>query len=165
MLSDFEQSFADLFAILTSNNLSSFCLQSAVSLIGAPGEIYSFGTSYLLIYIGICLSYVVSAWSVVPLVYPLEVTSIYQYLDMRFHSKTLTGLITGIAVARLICYMSIALLAPALALQVRPNHAKENRLTGFSPCAIENFPKSLDWKYIKISSIGLHCGELSGYDF
>ncbi|GFR93212.1 sodium-coupled monocarboxylate transporter 1-like [Elysia marginata] len=91
--------------------------QSAVSLIGAPGEIYSFGTSYLLIYIGISLSYVVSAWTVVPLVYPLEVTSIYQYLDMRFHSKTLTGLITGIAAARVVCYMAIALLAPALALQ------------------------------------------------
>ncbi|GFO44797.1 sodium-coupled monocarboxylate transporter [Plakobranchus ocellatus] len=91
--------------------------QSAVSLIGCPGEIYTFGTSYLLIYIGISLSYMINAWAVVPLLYPLEVTSIYQYLDMRFHSKTLTGLITGIAATRLICYMAIALLAPALALQ------------------------------------------------
>ncbi|RUS69858.1 hypothetical protein EGW08_022380, partial [Elysia chlorotica] len=91
--------------------------QSAVSLIGAPGEIYTFGTSYLLIYIGISLSYVVSAWTVVPLLYPLEVTSIYQYLDMRFRSKGLTGLITAIAAARVVCYMAIALLAPALALQ------------------------------------------------
>ena len=89
-----------------------------MSLIGCPGEIYTFGTSYLLIYIGISLSYVVSAWTVVPLLYPLEVTSVYQYLDKRFQSKGLTGLITGIAAARIVCYMAIALLAPALALQV-----------------------------------------------
>ncbi|XP_046562773.1 sodium-coupled monocarboxylate transporter 1-like [Haliotis rubra] len=90
---------------------------SAVSLLGIPAEVYSYGTINFLITIGITLSYVMGYFTVVPLFYELHVTSIYQYFEMRFKSYAvrLIGVFLGILVQ--IVYTTVTLLSPAFAMQ------------------------------------------------
>ena len=70
--------------------------QSAISLIGTPGDTYDTGPMIMYINYGIALSYIVGLFTVVPLVYPLHLTSVYEYLDMRFKSTTVRILCTCI---------------------------------------------------------------------
>ncbi|XP_076438934.1 sodium-dependent multivitamin transporter-like [Babylonia areolata] len=76
--------------------------QSAISLLGTPSDTYNTGTMVFFVFLGICLSYIVSIFTVVPLVYPLRLTSVYHYLELRFRSSV---------------YMGFALYSPALVLQ------------------------------------------------
>ncbi|XP_053394704.1 sodium-dependent multivitamin transporter-like isoform X2 [Mercenaria mercenaria] len=68
--------------------------QSAVSIIGYPGEIYLYNTMVLYTTFGISIAYLIQAFFIVPLVHPLRLTSAYELL-----------------------YVSIVLYSPALALE------------------------------------------------
>ena len=57
---------------------------SANTLVGVPAETYGFGISYGMIGILIPLSGVILAFTLVQVIYPLNVISIHQYLEMRF---------------------------------------------------------------------------------
>ncbi|GFS24888.1 sodium-coupled monocarboxylate transporter 1 [Elysia marginata] len=90
---------------------------SAISLIGIPTEIYSYGTMYMYCLIGQVLSYIVATVTLIPLMYPLRVTSVYEYLNLRFKSRTVQLLGAAFGVMTTLSYMTIALLSPALALE------------------------------------------------
>ncbi|KAL8624405.1 hypothetical protein ACOMHN_012804 [Nucella lapillus] len=91
--------------------------QSAISLIGTPSDTYNTGIMVLFIFLGIALSYVVGYFTVVPLLYPLRLTSVYHYLQLRFGSRVLKNLVTCIGMIQTSLYMGIALYSPALILQ------------------------------------------------
>ena len=57
---------------------------SAVSQIGIPAEVYMYGSMHVVMGVGISLSYVVGVFTLVPLVYPLGLTSMYEYLRKHF---------------------------------------------------------------------------------
>ncbi|XP_060561770.1 sodium-coupled monocarboxylate transporter 1-like isoform X1 [Ruditapes philippinarum] len=90
---------------------------SAITILGAPAEMYTAGTMYFLYLLGLILACVISATIFVPLFYPLKLTSSFQYLEGRFKSKAakLTGAI--IMVVQQIMYMGIATFAPSTALE------------------------------------------------
>ena len=90
---------------------------SAVSQIGIPAEVYMYGSMYIIMGIGISLSYIVGVFTLVPLVYPLGLTSMYEYLLLRYRSNAVRMLSTVIGMMTTILYMAIALLSPALALE------------------------------------------------
>ena len=52
--------------------------QSAILLLGIPAEIYTQGTSFILFIIGMALSVVICAVLFVPLLFPLQLTSVYE---------------------------------------------------------------------------------------
>ncbi|GFO44790.1 sodium-coupled monocarboxylate transporter 2 [Plakobranchus ocellatus] len=56
---------------------------SAISLIGLPAEIYFFGAIGVIASFGMALSHFFGAFTVVPLIYPLHLTSVYEYLKLR----------------------------------------------------------------------------------
>ncbi|GFN78276.1 sodium-coupled monocarboxylate transporter 1 [Plakobranchus ocellatus] len=91
--------------------------QSAISLLGIPTEVYSYGTMYVYTTVGTILSYVLALFTTIPLMYPLRLTSVYEYLALRYQSRTvqLFGAIVGVVCS--LTYMTIALLSPALALE------------------------------------------------
>ncbi|XP_035826694.1 sodium-coupled monocarboxylate transporter 1-like, partial [Aplysia californica] len=60
--------------------------QSAIALLGTPAEIYTYGTMYAYITIAMCAAYGVGAVTLIPLIYPLKITSIYEYLELRYDS-------------------------------------------------------------------------------
>ncbi|GFR57788.1 sodium-coupled monocarboxylate transporter 1 [Elysia marginata] len=55
--------------------------------------------------------------TVVPLMYPLGVTSINEYLALRYRCKSLQVIGAAVGVFSSLCYMTVALLSPALALE------------------------------------------------
>ncbi|KAK7508623.1 hypothetical protein BaRGS_00000189, partial [Batillaria attramentaria] len=91
--------------------------QSAISLIGSPADIYITGTMVFYNSVGIAFSYVIGYFTVVPLIYPLHVTSVYEYLGRRFQSTGVRLLGTIIGMIQTLSYMAVALFSPALALQ------------------------------------------------
>ena len=52
--------------------------QSAISVIGVPAEVYLYDTMFLHIYLGIAVATVIQYFMIVPLVYPLRLTSTYE---------------------------------------------------------------------------------------
>lgn len=100
--------------------LSSFI--SAITLLGTPAEVYTNNTMYWWISIGFILSAAGTAHIFVPVFYQLEITSVFQYIELRFgHTCRVLGSI--IYLTWMILYMAVVLYGPSLAL---------NAVTGLS---------------------------------
>ncbi|XP_070536023.1 sodium-dependent multivitamin transporter-like [Ptychodera flava] len=93
--------------------LASF--MSAIALLGTSAEIYSFGTMFWMIGISYFIMTPISAHLFLPVFYRLSVTSVYEYLQLRFSlAARLIGCLAYIAY--MIMYMAVVMYAPALAL-------------------------------------------------
>lgn len=57
---------------------------SGVSFVSVPGQVATDGFSYMQMVAGFTVGQVVIAYGLVPLFYRLQVTSLYEYLDLRF---------------------------------------------------------------------------------
>ncbi|KAK7105393.1 sodium-coupled monocarboxylate transporter 1-like [Littorina saxatilis] len=90
---------------------------SAISLIGTPSDTYDTGPMIMYNSFGFGLAYLVGYFTVVPLMYPLHLTSVYEYLGLRFQSTAVRLLGTCIGMLQTELYMAVALFSPALALQ------------------------------------------------
>ena len=91
--------------------------QSAISLLGVPTEVYTYGTMMVYSQLGLILSYLIVLVTVIPLMYPLGLTSVYEYLFLRYRSRSLQVLGAAMGVSANLAYMTVALLSPALALE------------------------------------------------
>ncbi|KAL5235937.1 hypothetical protein ACI65C_003347 [Semiaphis heraclei] len=88
---------------------------SGITLLGVPTEIYSNGTQYLIV--GVVNNVVVIAlvlWIYLPVFYDLQLTSVYEYLGLRFDSNV-RGLSSLIFAIQLILYIPVVIYIPALA--------------------------------------------------
>ncbi|XP_033733845.1 sodium-coupled monocarboxylate transporter 2-like isoform X2 [Pecten maximus] len=91
---------------------------SAISLMGVPAEVYVYGIRGVYIGLAYFISVIIASVTVVPLLYPLHLTSTYEYLQLRFRSKGVRTLGTMIGMLQTVAYMGVTLYAPALALQI-----------------------------------------------
>uniref|UniRef100_A0A8C7YAZ7 Sodium-dependent multivitamin transporter n=1 Tax=Oryzias sinensis TaxID=183150 RepID=A0A8C7YAZ7_9TELE len=95
--------------------------QSAVAILGAPSEVYAFGTQYWFLGCSYFLGLLIPAHVFIPVFYRLRLSSAYEYLELRFnHTVRVCGTVTFIF--QMVVYMGVVLYAPALAL---------NAVTGF----------------------------------
>ena len=60
---------------------------SAYMILGIPGEVYSYGTQFLVMILGTGLGVVVSAELWLPILYKINIVSIYEYFELRYNSK------------------------------------------------------------------------------
>ncbi|XP_048758673.2 sodium-coupled monocarboxylate transporter 1-like isoform X2 [Ostrea edulis] len=98
--------------------LSSFI--SAITLLGTPAEVYSNNTMYWWISIGFIISAAATAHIFVPVFYRLEITSVFQYIELRFgHVCRVLGSL--IYLLWMLLYMSVVLYGPSLALNAVTN--------------------------------------------
>ncbi|XP_043502859.1 sodium-coupled monocarboxylate transporter 2-like [Polistes fuscatus] len=88
---------------------------SGVTIVGAPAEIYNFGTQYWITVISLFFSGVVIASVYLPVFVTLKLNSAYEYLEIRFN-KGVRILISLIFVLDAVLYQSIVVYVPALAL-------------------------------------------------
>ncbi|XP_044519661.1 sodium-dependent multivitamin transporter [Gracilinanus agilis] len=95
--------------------------QSAVAVLGVPGEIYRFGTEYWFLGCSYIIGLLVPAHIFIPIFYRLNISSAYEYLELRF-TKTVRLCGTLTFIFQMVIYMGVVLYAPALAL---------NAVTGF----------------------------------
>uniref|UniRef100_A0A665V1C3 Sodium-dependent multivitamin transporter n=1 Tax=Echeneis naucrates TaxID=173247 RepID=A0A665V1C3_ECHNA len=95
--------------------------QSAVAILGAPSEVYTFGTQYWFLGCSYFLGLLIPAHVFIPVFYRLRLSSAYEYLELRFNkSVRICG--TATFIFQMVIYMGVVLYAPALAL---------NAVTGF----------------------------------
>ncbi|XP_026085864.1 solute carrier family 5 member 6 isoform X4 [Carassius auratus] len=95
--------------------------QSAVAIIGTPAEVYANGTQYWFIGCSYILGLLIPAHIFIPVFYRLHLTSVYQYLELRFcKAVRICGTVTFIF--QMVIYMGVGIYTPALAL---------NAVTGF----------------------------------
>ena len=90
-------------------------LQSGISFLGGPGLSYSRGFLQVFLQLGSLLTLPFLAFFLIPFFYSTGTTSIYAYLEKRY-GRTLRVLIATIFVVKVILYLSIVLLAPAIAM-------------------------------------------------
>ncbi|GAB1602027.1 sodium-coupled monocarboxylate transporter 1-like [Argonauta hians] len=116
--------------LLAGGNMSVFpvamsllvSFMSAITLLGAPAEIYNVNTMYVWMSVSYFIAIFLAAHVYVPIFYRLNITSIYEYLELRF-SKGVRLIGSIIHCVLMMMYMAIVLYGPALAL---------NAVTGFS---------------------------------
>ncbi|KAK2170802.1 hypothetical protein NP493_1139g00056 [Ridgeia piscesae] len=100
--------------------LASF--MSGITVLGAPAEVYVFGSQYWMIWIGYVIMIPVCAYLFLPVFYNLQLTSVFEYIEMRY-DRGLRLIVSVLYVIQMVMYMSIVLYVPALALTL---------LTGFN---------------------------------
>ncbi|XP_060874215.1 sodium-coupled monocarboxylate transporter 1-like [Metopolophium dirhodum] len=88
---------------------------SGITLLGVPSEIYSNGTQYLIVGV---VNNIIVIFTVIyiylPVFYDLQLTSVYEYLGLRFDSN-IRGLSSLIFAVHLILYIPVVIYIPALA--------------------------------------------------
>uniref|UniRef100_H2YWR7 Sodium-coupled monocarboxylate transporter 1 n=1 Tax=Ciona savignyi TaxID=51511 RepID=H2YWR7_CIOSA len=95
---------------------------SAVTVLGTPVEVYRFGTMYAWLVVGMLIALIITAEIFVPVFYNMGLTTVYEYLEMRFN-KTVRLTATALFMIQTILYGGIVIFAPALTL---------NSVTGFN---------------------------------
>ncbi|CAG5126217.1 unnamed protein product [Candidula unifasciata] len=79
---------------------------SGITLVGMVTDIYMNGCMAAALFVGVSMGYIVAAFTIVPLL---------------FHSNTLRLFVVLVGMLQTLCFMAIALLSPALALQAGAN--------------------------------------------
>ncbi|GFT24613.1 sodium-coupled monocarboxylate transporter 1 [Nephila pilipes] len=95
---------------------------SAIAIIGTPAEIYMYGTQFCVWLIGLPIGCMIASYGCLPTYYDLDVSTAYEYLEMRF-GKTTRKIAGFTFILRSIFYTAVVLYSPSLAL---------NAVTGLS---------------------------------
>ncbi|KAJ6645757.1 Sodium-coupled monocarboxylate transporter 1 [Pseudolycoriella hygida] len=88
---------------------------SAVTLLGNPVEVYYYGSVYIYFSISFIPMTLAVAYLYVPVFFQLQLTSAYEYLEVRF-SKTTRRIMSVSAIIHLMIYMPLTVWGPSLAL-------------------------------------------------
>ncbi|XP_064102937.1 sodium-coupled monocarboxylate transporter 1-like [Macrobrachium nipponense] len=89
---------------------------SAISILGLATEMYFFGTQLALNLVGFIFGTLVVQYVVLPVIYPLKIVSLNEYISMRYGSNTLRKLVTIVSLICSFIYMGMCLYAPSLTL-------------------------------------------------
>ncbi|CAH2050163.1 unnamed protein product, partial [Iphiclides podalirius] len=61
---------------------------SGISLLGTPTELYIYGTSYIFSFSGAVMMSIVISYTFIPVLHELQLTSAYEYLELRYDKRT-----------------------------------------------------------------------------
>ncbi|KAH8317624.1 hypothetical protein KR074_002327, partial [Drosophila pseudoananassae] len=88
---------------------------SGVSILGAPPEVYNYGTQYWISVVPILLQYFAIAYIYLPVFWAVQVGSSNEYLELRFHSS-IRSIVSIIFVLGVLLYLPFLVYLPALSL-------------------------------------------------
>ncbi|XP_041373436.1 sodium-coupled monocarboxylate transporter 1-like [Gigantopelta aegis] len=89
---------------------------SASTLLGTPAEIYQFGTMYWISVFSAVMAPITGAFLFGPMFFRLKVLSVFEYLEMRFKSRSIRLFGAFLFVLRAVIGMGIVLYGPSTAL-------------------------------------------------
>ncbi|KAK0423715.1 hypothetical protein QR680_008293 [Steinernema hermaphroditum] len=89
---------------------------SGITLLGTPAEVFDHGPLWCVHYLTGPLGFFITGFYLLPVLYRLNTTSIYEYLELRFHSVLLRRLCAGLFILNTLIYAGVTIYAPALAL-------------------------------------------------
>ncbi|EDV91354.1 sodium-coupled monocarboxylate transporter 1 [Drosophila grimshawi] len=86
------------------------------SVLGYSSELYYRGSAMWEIIYGMMSAYPIVCFLFVPVYFNLGITSVYQYIDLRFKSRTVRCLASATYIVRQICNLGITVYTPSVAL-------------------------------------------------
>ncbi|XP_069164767.1 sodium-coupled monocarboxylate transporter 1-like [Procambarus clarkii] len=89
---------------------------SAISILGSATEIYFYGTQLTMSLFGFIFGVLMIRNIILPVLYPLHLVSIFEYIEMRFQSRTLHKMVTVMQLLASFVYSGICLYAPSITL-------------------------------------------------
>ena len=89
--------------------------QSSLLVLGVPAETYGYGIKFSLETIGIIISFILGA-IVVPVIRPLQITSIYKYFNLRYGSNEVRFLAAAGGIIYFMFYMAAVVVGTCIAL-------------------------------------------------
>uniref|UniRef100_A0A914VIV3 Sodium-dependent multivitamin transporter n=1 Tax=Plectus sambesii TaxID=2011161 RepID=A0A914VIV3_9BILA len=90
--------------------------QSGILILGFSSEMYMKGTNIIFHAVGVVIALPLAAWIYQPIFYKLQLTSAYEYLELRYNSVLVRKIGSLLFMLTTLLYMSIAMYAPAIAL-------------------------------------------------
>ncbi|KAK2583548.1 hypothetical protein KPH14_009502 [Odynerus spinipes] len=87
---------------------------SGISILGLPAEMYVYGTQLWTVVIADCFVSVTMAIVYLPVFYGLQITSSYEYLELRFN-RTVRLMGSVIFIIKMLLYIPLVIYVPALA--------------------------------------------------
>ncbi|XP_050721481.1 sodium-coupled monocarboxylate transporter 1-like [Eriocheir sinensis] len=108
---------------------------SAITIMGNAGEMYAYGTQMWVMDIGMLVGLIAIAKFFIPVMYPLQMVSMYHYIEQRFQSKLLRQATVLLQLVGGYMFIGFLLFPPSLALE---------KMTGLS-------------LYLNIAIIGISC--------
>ncbi|KAL7648440.1 UNVERIFIED_CONTAM: hypothetical protein RMT77_000346 [Armadillidium vulgare] len=90
---------------------------SAITIMGNAGEIYTYGTQFWIMDIGIAAGMFIVAKFFIPILYPLNFISIYNYIESRFKSVWLRRCTVFLTLGGAYLFTGFLLLPPAIFLK------------------------------------------------
>ncbi|ELU08939.1 hypothetical protein CAPTEDRAFT_178364 [Capitella teleta] len=92
--------------------------QSAIAILGNAAEVFTKGTlMWLWASIAYSLSLILAERVFVPWIYPLGLTSVYEYFELRYESRVVRIIGASLGILYAVLYMGAALFAPSVALE------------------------------------------------
>ncbi|XP_037802901.1 sodium-coupled monocarboxylate transporter 2-like isoform X2 [Penaeus monodon] len=89
---------------------------SAIAVLGCPGETYGHGLQISMLSAGTVIGVLLATVIFLPVFYPLKMTSINEYLELRFRSRFLRLTIFLVQLVPTFVYSGLCLYAPTLAM-------------------------------------------------
>ncbi|ROT80798.1 hypothetical protein C7M84_000465 [Penaeus vannamei] len=90
---------------------------SAITIMGNAGEMYAYGTQLWIMDLGILLALVIIAKVMIPIIHPMEVVSLYEYIEKRFNAKWLRQATVVLQLVGGYFFMGFLLYPASIALQ------------------------------------------------
>ncbi|RXG56656.1 Sodium-coupled monocarboxylate transporter 2 [Armadillidium vulgare] len=91
-------------------------LFSSLSMLGFAAEAYANGMQLSMFILGVVFAIIFSSYLIMPILYPLKLTSINEYIFLRFKSKRLRICLTFITVTRILIVSGFSLYATTIVL-------------------------------------------------
>ncbi|XP_076030248.1 sodium-coupled monocarboxylate transporter 1-like [Oratosquilla oratoria] len=89
---------------------------SALSILGNATEVYFYGTQIFFIILGLLWGLLLVTQIFLPVIYPLGIVSVFEYLEMRYKSVVLRRCASMTQILNTVFYLGMCLYAPCLTL-------------------------------------------------
>ena len=87
---------------------------SGITVLAVPAEVYKYGATYGLMFISMTINCILASYVFIPVFYKLQVTSMYQYIEMRFNAK-LRKFASLLYAIQTMIFLPVVIYIPALA--------------------------------------------------
>lgn len=92
--------------------------QSSLLMLGFPAEAYAYGIGIAYFGVGVITAYTFTAIFIVPVLHPLQLTSVYSYFRLRYGNNILRYMALAIAITYNMFYMAIITVGTCVAIEV-----------------------------------------------
>ncbi|XP_048236568.1 sodium-dependent multivitamin transporter-like isoform X2 [Haliotis rufescens] len=91
--------------------------ESSIMMLGKPSETYVYGSQWFLSSAGFVVAQICATFMFVPMIYRLNITSIYEYLEVRFKSRLVRMIGAALGTMQQITYIAIVIFGQSLTLE------------------------------------------------